>query len=92
MLKAIGLADSSLIKAYRNAYLKRIKKLEIDTTQFKDEFEIPEADFGNRDKIDHEQKQESSALRLQEKIIIIRLAASMSGIMKFLYLERMAGA
>ena len=67
VLKAIGLADSSLIKAYRNAYLKRIKKLEIDTTQFKDEFEIPEADFGNRDKIDHEQKTGKLSLTITAK-------------------------
>ncbi|MEI9910142.1 MAG: WD40 repeat domain-containing protein [Bacteroidota bacterium] len=56
VLKAIGLASPAVIEAYRNAYEKRIKKLDIDTTQFKEEFEVPESDFGNRDKINDEQK------------------------------------
>ncbi len=56
VLKAIGLADPALIKAYKNAYMKRIKKLEIDTTQFSDDFEMPEADFENRSKIEYDQK------------------------------------
>ena len=56
VLQTIGLADASLIEAYKNAWLKRIKKNSIDTSQFRDEYEVPEADFSNRNKIEHEQK------------------------------------
>lgn len=51
VLKAIGLAEPALIEAYRMAYIKRIKKAGIDTLQFKEEFELPEADISNRNQI-----------------------------------------
>lgn len=56
LLKAIGKTTPSLIEAYRNAYVKRVKKMGIDTSWFKNDFNIPEADFVNRDKIGYEQK------------------------------------
>ena len=49
--KAIGNTDTALINTYRNAYDKRIKKLGIDTTSFRDGYSVPEADFVNRDDI-----------------------------------------
>jgi len=65
VLEAIGNADTALIKSYRKAWEKRIKKLGIDTTQFRDGYSVPEADIMNRDSIDYEQK--TGTLRLHIK-------------------------
>jgi Caspase domain len=56
VLEAIGNTDTALIKSYRKAYEKRIKKLGIDTTSFRDGYSVPEADFTNRDAIEYDQK------------------------------------
>ncbi len=56
VLEAIGSTDTALIKSYRKAWEKRIKKLGIDTTSFNDGYSVPEADFTNRDAIAYEQK------------------------------------
>ena len=55
VLQAIGSTDTALIKSYRKAYEKRIKKLGIDTTAFRGGYSVPGADFANRDNIDFEQ-------------------------------------
>lgn len=55
ILEAIGNTDTSLIRSYRKAYEKRIKKLGIDTTAFRDGFSVPEANFTNRDAVAYEQ-------------------------------------
>jgi WD40 repeat protein len=54
ILTAIGDTDISLIKAYRNAWEKRIKNLHFDTSQFQNGFSIPEVEILNRDSIAHE--------------------------------------
>lgn len=64
VLAALGMADPLLIEAYRNAYQKRMKKLGIDTSQFSNRFEVPEADFANRAEISSEQQQERLTLQL----------------------------
>ncbi len=51
VLRAMGNKDSLLIASYYNAYIKRIKKLGIDTTAFRDDYNIPEADLSNKDGI-----------------------------------------
>ncbi|MGB2704243.1 MAG: caspase family protein [Chitinophagaceae bacterium] len=56
VLEAIGNTDTALIKSYRKAWEKRIKKLGIDTTAFRDGYSVPEADFANRDAIEFEQR------------------------------------
>ncbi|MEO6253082.1 MAG: caspase family protein [Ferruginibacter sp.] len=56
VLEAIGSTDTALIKSYRKAYEKRIKKLGIDTTAFRDGYSVPEADFVNRDIIEFQQR------------------------------------
>ncbi len=62
VLEALGNTDTALIKSYRKAWEKRIKKLGIDTTAFRDGYSVPEADFTNRDAIEYEQK--SGTLKL----------------------------
>lgn len=65
VLEAIGNTDTALIKSYRKAYEKRIKKLGIDTTQFRDGYSVPEADFVNRDAIEYEQKNGTLTLHIK---------------------------
>jgi WD40 repeat protein len=64
VLEGIGNKDTNLIKSYRNAWEKRIKKLGIDTTKFRNGYNIPEADFANREQIVYEQKQDSLLLHI----------------------------
>lgn len=65
VLEALGNEDTSLIKSYRNAYLKRIKKLGIDTTTFKDDYSVPECDVVNREQIEYDQKDELINLHIK---------------------------
>lgn len=60
-----GTKDTTMIKAYKKAWQKRIKKLAIDTTSFKQGFSIPESDFTNREAIAYEQN--NSELELDIK-------------------------
>jgi hypothetical protein len=64
VLEYINYPDTALIKAYHQAYLKRLKKLGIDTTSFGKGFTVPEADFINRDKIEDEQAGEMLQLHI----------------------------
>ncbi|MFZ9387906.1 MAG: WD40 repeat domain-containing protein, partial [Chitinophagaceae bacterium] len=52
VLEAIGNTDTALIKSYLKAWEKRIKKLGIDTTAFREGYSVPECDFVNRDAIE----------------------------------------
>lgn len=65
VLEAIGNTDTALINGYRRAWEKRIKKLGIDTTQFRDGYSVPEADFENRDAIEYEQKKGTLKLHIK---------------------------
>ncbi|MBP6022749.1 caspase family protein [Ferruginibacter sp.] len=56
VLKAMGSTDTALIESYHKAYEKRIRKLGIDTTSFRDGYSVPEADFANRNMIEYGQK------------------------------------
>jgi WD40 repeat protein len=49
VLETLGSADAGLINSYHRAWEKRMKKLGIDTTQFKEDYSVPEMDFTNRD-------------------------------------------
>ena len=64
VLLATGNNDTALIKGYHKAWEKRIKKLGIDTTQFRDGYSVPECDFTDRDNIEYEQKKEALKLRI----------------------------
>ncbi|MBP6288020.1 MAG: caspase family protein [Ferruginibacter sp.] len=64
VLETIGNADTSLVSTYRNAYYKRIKKLGIDTTSFRDGYSVPAANFLNRGSIASEQKTETLTLQI----------------------------
>lgn len=47
VLKRIGLADSTVIKAYRQAYLKRLKKMGFTEDMLRDDFQLPEIRIEN---------------------------------------------
>ncbi|MFY0713061.1 caspase family protein [Seonamhaeicola sp. NFXS20] len=49
-----GADNSKMINAYKKAWEKRIRKLDIDTTSFRQGFSVPESEFYNRDKIAYE--------------------------------------
>ncbi len=65
VLEELGNSDTILIKSYRKAWVKRIKRLGIDTTSFRADYSVPEADFTNRDALAYEQK--SSRLKVHIK-------------------------
>ncbi|MBL0183033.1 MAG: caspase family protein [Chitinophagaceae bacterium] len=65
VLQTLGNPDTALIKTYRNAYYKRLKKLGVDTTSFRDGYSLPEAGFVNRDNILTEQKKENMILHIK---------------------------
>lgn len=65
VLEALGNTDTALIKSYRKAWEKRIQKLGIDTTAFRDDYIVPEADFANRANIEFEQKKETLQLHIK---------------------------
>jgi len=56
VLKAMQNSDSRLILVYRKAYEKRVKKSGIDKNSFRDDYNIPVADFSSRDNIPFEQE------------------------------------
>jgi WD40 repeat protein len=55
VLESTGCTDTTLINAYRQAYYKRIEKLGVDTSYFKNDFDVPDAEFLNRENILGEQ-------------------------------------
>ncbi len=62
VLKALGSKDTAMINSYKRAYEKRLRKLNIDTAQFKLGFNVPKADIKNRNQIEF--SQQASELRL----------------------------
>ncbi len=62
VLASIGNTDTALIASYHHAYLKRIKKLSIDTTSFTSGFSIPESGF--KEETEYEQKQQKLKIHL----------------------------
>ncbi|HWB27555.1 MAG TPA: caspase family protein [Chitinophagaceae bacterium] len=86
VLKALGNNDSALIESYRNAYIKRIQKLGIDTTMFTDGYSFPSADIINRDSLQYEQKQGSLMLHVRAQdtaILLDRFNAWVNGVPVF---------
>ncbi len=65
VLEAMNNKDSILIKSYKKAWEKRIRKLGIDTTGFRDGYSVPESDFANRKDIEYEQRSGSLDLHIK---------------------------
>lgn len=64
VLEAINSADTIMIHAYRNAYHKRIQKLGIDTTSFRDGYSIPVASILKSEEIKNEQTTPALMLKI----------------------------
>ena len=64
VLEHLQYPDTALTAAYRKVYIKRIKKSGIDTSYFRSDYAVPEADFINRDAIEDEQNVEQLTLRI----------------------------
>ncbi|WP_372938581.1 caspase family protein, partial [Seonamhaeicola sp.] len=69
VLKVLGniteFDNSTMVSAYKKAWQKRIKKLEIDTTSFRQGFSVPESEFFNRNNIAYEQNKSELKLRIK---------------------------
>ncbi|RYY89680.1 MAG: WD40 repeat domain-containing protein, partial [Chitinophagaceae bacterium] len=63
VLEALGSTDTLLIAAYRNAHLKRMQRLGIDTAAFGDAYAAPDGDFVGRERIAAQQRGKTLALR-----------------------------
>lgn len=50
-----GRQDQLMIEAYQKAYIKRINRAQIDTSLFRADFTMPEADFKNRNQVSYQQ-------------------------------------
>ncbi|MCX6165845.1 MAG: caspase family protein [Ignavibacteriae bacterium] len=51
MLERIGLAPMELIESYREAYKKRLKKMNFNEDMFKEDFHLPELNILNKDEL-----------------------------------------
>jgi WD40 repeat protein len=67
VLEATGSTDAALISAYKKAYDKRMKRLGIDTTAFREGYSVPVADFAERGQLSYHQS--TNKLKLQIKAI-----------------------
>lgn len=76
VLKALKSKDSLNINAFHNAYLKRIRRLEMDTTAFTDNFSLPKLSFENRELLTYQNAQ-------QEFILDIRAADKLAKLDRF---------
>ena len=65
LLKKIGIGDSVLIRSFKNAYDKRIRKLGIDASSFQNGLTMPEADITNRNSISYEQQLEKLEIKIK---------------------------
>ncbi len=65
VLEAIGCKDTALIRSYKKAYLKRIRKLGIDTAQFREGYSVPETDFMNREAIGYVQTSNRLSVKIR---------------------------
>ena len=73
VLEAIGNTDTLLIRSYRKAWEKRIRKLAIDTSTFRPGYSVPSADFTNRADISYEQSNEKLSLHIKGNDSIYKL-------------------
>jgi hypothetical protein len=56
--------DTLMIRSYKRAWQKRMKKLGVDTTAFRSGYSAPDCDFTDRDKMPYEQKQSRLLLHI----------------------------
>lgn len=67
VLDKLGYTDSSLIKAYHKAYLKRLKKMDFTEEQLSEDFHLPKAEIKNALEIPKETEADAIELDLSFK-------------------------
>lgn len=67
VLSGLGFTDSTLIQAYKKAYLKRLKKMDFTEDQIKNEFHLPEIEIKNDLNIPEVTTENFVSLNLQMK-------------------------
>lgn len=65
VLEALGNKDTALIGAYRKAYLKRIRKMQVDTSMFRNDYHLPETEILNLKQIEGESKTATINLKVK---------------------------
>jgi len=76
VLQKIGVADSSVIMAYKNAYFKRLEKMKFNEGMFSRDFHIPEVVILNRDSLPMATDQPNVILNVKandSKYILVRI-------------------
>ena len=64
IFELLGNKDTTLITSYKNAYLKRVKKVGVDTTSFTNEYSVPVLDILNSSSITFEQKSNQLKIKI----------------------------
>ncbi|MEO6733283.1 MAG: caspase family protein [Ferruginibacter sp.] len=64
ILASFGNADIKLIDSYKSAYLKRISNMQIDTTQFTNDFEAPVVEVENEDELENQVESNKGVLKI----------------------------
>ncbi len=67
LLQATGSQDTMMISSYKKAYLKRIKRLGVDTSAFEKNFGLPESVIVNSESIAYDQRNNTLQLRVSFK-------------------------
>ncbi|MEO7923339.1 MAG: caspase family protein [Chitinophagaceae bacterium] len=65
VLEYIGNDDTALIRSYRRAYEKRIKRLGIDTSSFRQGYQVPVTELQNKNSIAYLQKNKQLQLHIK---------------------------
>jgi len=65
VLEYIGNDDTALIRSYRRAYEKRIKRLGIDTSSFRQGYQVPVTELQNKNSIAYLQKSKQLQLSIK---------------------------
>lgn len=73
VLEAIGNTDTVFINSFKRAYYKRIKRLGIDTSQFRDGYSVPHAFFVNGDQVAAYQKNEKLRISIKASDSLYKL-------------------
>lgn len=64
VLESLGNKDTALIRSYKKAWEKRVRKMGIDTIQFRDGMTVPGCEIVNKEDIEYEQKIETISLQI----------------------------
>ncbi len=73
VLEAMRVNDPLLVRSYHEAWVKRMQKLNIDTTAFRKEISIPQTDIVNQNKIGRNQQGDQLSLSIRSRDSLFKL-------------------